>query len=96
MLLSHAEISEGLKTLSGWSTDGQSLQRTYRFADFPATVQFVNDLVAPAEAQGHHPDIALSYNQVSISLTTHDAGGITRKDLALARTIASLAKPTGG
>ncbi|MFM9001799.1 MAG: 4a-hydroxytetrahydrobiopterin dehydratase [Opitutia bacterium] len=87
MLLNPAEIEQALRGLPGWTTDGKALRRQYTFADFPAAVAFVNRLVAPAEAQGHHPDIAISYNRVSLSLTTHDAGGLTAKDLALARSI---------
>jgi 4a-hydroxytetrahydrobiopterin dehydratase len=53
-------------------------------------MDFVNKLVEPAEAAGHHPDIAISYNKVTISLTTHDAGGLTEKDFAMAKQISSL------
>ena len=87
MLLTHSEIKQAMRGLPGWTTDGKALRRQYTFADFPAAVAFVNRLVAPAEAQGHHPDIAISYNRVTLSLTTHDAGGLTAKDLALARAI---------
>lgn len=87
MLLTPAEIELALPSLPGWSTDGRSLRRTYVFPGFPEAIAFVNQLVAPAEAQGHHPDIAISYNRVTLSLTTHDAGGLTVKDLALARVL---------
>lgn len=87
MLLTPAEIEQALRALPGWTTDGKALRRQYTFADFPAAVAFVDGLVAPAEAQGHHPDIAISYNRVTLSLTTHDAGGLTAKDLALARSV---------
>lgn len=84
MLLTKAEIDEGMRSLPGWTTDGKCLRRTYTFRGFPEAVAFVNRLVAPAEAQNHHPDISISYNRVTLSLTTHDAGGLTAKDLALA------------
>ena len=87
MLLTDAEIDEALRALPGWTRVGRTLQRTYRFAGFPETVAFVDSLVAPAEALGHHPDLAISYNTVVVTLTTHDAGGLTRKDLALARAL---------
>ncbi len=61
------------------------------FKNFLDAIEFVNKLVAPAEAAGHHPDITISYNRVTISLTTHDAGGLTQKDLTLAKTLAQLA-----
>ncbi len=85
MLLTDAEIDEALRVLPGWTRLGRSLQRTYRFAGFPEAVAFVDSLVAPAEALQHHPDISISYNTVVVTLTTHDAGGLTRKDFALAK-----------
>jgi 4a-hydroxytetrahydrobiopterin dehydratase len=85
MLLTDAEIDEALRALPGWTRVGKALQRTYRFAGFPEAVAFVDSLVAPAEALGHHPDVAISYNTVVVTLTTHDAGGLTAKDLALAK-----------
>jgi 4a-hydroxytetrahydrobiopterin dehydratase len=87
MLLTPAEIEMALRSLPGWSSDGMSLRRTYTFTGFPEAVAFVNRLAGPAEAQGHHPDISVSYNRVTLSLTTHDAGGLTAKDLALARAL---------
>ena len=90
MLLSHAEINEALRALPGWTSEGASLRRTYEFAGFPEAVAFTTQLVAPAEAMGHHPDLAIRYNKVVVTLTTHDAGGITRKDLELARVISGL------
>jgi 4a-hydroxytetrahydrobiopterin dehydratase len=87
MLLNSAEIEQALVSLPEWSTDGKSLRRTYVFDGFPEAIAFVNRLVAPAEAQGHHPDITVSYNRVTLCLTTHDAGGLTAKDPALARVL---------
>lgn len=87
MLLTPAEIEDALRSLPGWSCDGKSLTRTYKFAGFPEAVAFLNRLVAPAEAMNHHPDVTISYNRVTVTLTTHDAGGLTDKDFALARSI---------
>lgn len=87
MLLTREQIDHALRALPGWACDGKALSRTCVFADFPAAVAFVNRLVGPAEALNHHPDVTLSYNRVTLSLTTHDAGGLTTKDLALARAI---------
>lgn len=56
----------------------------------PLAIAFVNKLVAPSEAAGHHPDIEISYNKVTVNLTTHDAGGLTEKDFALAQEISAL------
>jgi 4a-hydroxytetrahydrobiopterin dehydratase len=88
--LSEAEVSTQLQQLPGWTTDGQQLSRTYEFANFVESIAFVNRLVEPAEAAGHHPDIAISYNKVTVSLTTHDAGGLTTQDFELARVISQL------
>jgi 4a-hydroxytetrahydrobiopterin dehydratase len=70
--------------------EGQQLERTWIFKDFVEAIAFVNKLVEPAETAGHHPDIAISYNKVSVSLTTHDAGGLTEKDFQLALVISQL------
>ncbi|MGF1539036.1 MAG: 4a-hydroxytetrahydrobiopterin dehydratase [Pleurocapsa sp.] len=92
MVLNETEINRQLQTLSGWTKNGDTIARTFEFKDFLGAIDFVNKLVKPAEAAGHHPDLAISYNKVSISLTTHDAGGITQKDFDLAREISELAK----
>jgi 4a-hydroxytetrahydrobiopterin dehydratase len=92
MLLSETEIKTKLQTLSEWTTDGKAIGRTFEFKDFVAAIDFVNQLVEPAESAGHHPDLAISYNKVTVSLTTHDAGGLTAQDFALAEEISKLAK----
>ncbi len=92
MVLSETEVTDKIKTLPGWTTDGKQISRTFQFKDFVTAIDFVNKLVEPAEEAGHHPDIAISYNKVTINLTTHDAGGITQKDFDLAREISQLAQ----
>jgi 4a-hydroxytetrahydrobiopterin dehydratase len=92
MVLNEAEINRQIQSLSGWTTDGEAISRTFKFPDFVQAVDFVDRLVAPAESAGHHPDIVISYNKVTISLTTHDAGGVTQKDFDLARQISEIAK----
>ncbi len=92
MVLTETQISQKIHTLPGWDLEGKEIKRVFKFPDFIAAMDFVNKLVEPAEAAGHHPDIAISYNKVTISLTTHDAGGLTDKDFALAATISQLAK----
>lgn len=89
-LLSDAQIQEAIAKLSGWTLTGKQIQSIRKFKDFVEAIAFVNKLVAPAEAAGHHPDIEISYNKVTISLTTHDAGGLTEKDFTLAQEISSL------
>lgn len=88
--LSQTDVVEQLQQLPGWTTDGQRIDCTYEFENFVEAIAFVDRLVAPAEAAGHHPDIAVAYNRVTVSLTTHDAGGLTEQDFALARQIAQL------
>ncbi|MGD1857904.1 MAG: 4a-hydroxytetrahydrobiopterin dehydratase [Leptolyngbyaceae cyanobacterium] len=88
--LSPIAIRLRMQNLPDWTTDGESLFYTRTFADFVKAIDFVNNLVEPAEQLGHHPDIAISYNQVSIELTTHDAQGLTELDFQLATKISQL------
>lgn len=88
--LTPAEINKQLNDLPHWQVENQQLRRTYEFENFVEAVAFVNRLVAPAETAGHHPDLTISYNQVTVSLTTHDAGGLTQQDFDLAQTISQL------
>jgi 4a-hydroxytetrahydrobiopterin dehydratase len=90
-LLSAVEIQTKLQALNDWQQDGKTIQTVKTFDGFPSAIAFVNKLVEPAEAAGHHPDLAISYNQVTISLSTHDAGGLTHKDFDLAEIIDTLA-----
>ncbi|MEH2418445.1 4a-hydroxytetrahydrobiopterin dehydratase [Nostoc sp.] len=89
-LLTEAEIQEQAKVLSGWTVEDSKLQISRTFKDFIQAIEFVNKLVEPAESAGHHPDIEISYNKVKITLTTHDAGGLTPADFDLARVIAKI------
>ena len=91
MILNESEVRRKLAEYPDWITNGQSLSKTYKFADFIEAIKFVNLLVKPAEDAGHHPDINISYNKVTIHLTTHDAGGITQKDFDLVREISRIA-----
>jgi 4a-hydroxytetrahydrobiopterin dehydratase len=90
-LLSDTEIQTRLTQLPTWTQSGQTIQTVKTFKDFVEAIDFVNKLVEPAEAAGHHPDLSISYNKVTISLTSHDAGGLTDKDFALAETLSKLA-----
>lgn len=91
MVLNELEIRQKLENFPDWMTSGQAIIKTYKFKDFIQAVEFVNRLVAPAEKVGHHPDIEISYNRVTIHLTTHDAGGITQQDFDLATEIVKIA-----
>jgi 4a-hydroxytetrahydrobiopterin dehydratase len=82
--LNAAEIEEALKTHPEWHLDGGKLTRKWTFKDFVEAMAFVNRVAAVAEAAGHHPDIDIRYNQVILGLISHDAGGITKRDAAMA------------
>ncbi|TVP62056.1 MAG: 4a-hydroxytetrahydrobiopterin dehydratase [Leptolyngbya sp. LCM1.Bin17] len=89
-LLSDADIQTKLNQLPDWSLDGKAITCTRTFKDFVTAIDFVNQLVEPAEASGHHPDLQISYNKVVIHLSTHDAGGLTEKDFTMAETLSKL------
>ncbi|HAC65561.1 MAG TPA: 4a-hydroxytetrahydrobiopterin dehydratase [Cyanothece sp. UBA12306] len=88
--LTPGEITEQLKTVPEWKIEGKKLVCTYQFQNFVEAIAFVNLLVEPAETLGHHPDLMIKYNLVMVSLTTHDLGGISQKDFALAKTISNI------
>ncbi|NEO57727.1 MAG: 4a-hydroxytetrahydrobiopterin dehydratase [Okeania sp. SIO3B5] len=90
--LSEVEIYRYLQDLSNWQIKDNKLSYTHKFQNFVEAINFVNCLVTPAETANHHPDIAISYNQVTINLTTHDVGGLTALDFELATTISQLIK----
>jgi 4a-hydroxytetrahydrobiopterin dehydratase len=79
------EIKTALALVPDWKQNGVTIARTYPFKDFPAAIKFVNAVAGLAEQAWHHPDIDIRWNQVTLTLTTHDAGGLTEKDFALAR-----------
>lgn len=85
--LNDQEIDRGLAGLPGWRREGDAIARTYRHASFPAAVAFVAYVAEVAEALGHHPDVDVRYDRVRLAVTTHDAGGLTDKDLELARRV---------
>ena len=87
--LDDGAIQEGLAGLD-WEREGDALVKVVTRADFGGAMAFVNAVAGVAEAANHHPDIAISWNKVSLTLSTHDAGGITAKDLELARQIDQL------
>ena len=89
--LSATSINRRLAGLAGWMRVEQTIQKQYAFPDFKAAMFFVNTVAGLAEKAGHHPDITVNYNRVTLSLSTHDAGGITAKDFDLARRIEAAA-----
>ncbi len=87
--LPESEITAALATLPGWTldlTDG-SLSRSYKFRDFVEAFGFVAQVAALQERMDHHATITNTYSQVGVRLWTHDAGGVTERDLTLARAI---------
>ena len=89
--LSDIEIQRGLGTLPGWSRKSDTLVKSYHFAAFPDGIAFIARVAQIAESMNHHPDIDIRYTKVHFALSTHDEGGITIKDLALAKAIEELA-----
>jgi 4a-hydroxytetrahydrobiopterin dehydratase len=85
--LDDAGIEAALRGLPGWAREGQAIRKTYRFPDFKGSMAFVVKVALHAEAMDHHPDILVSYAQVTLTLWSHDAGGLTERDVALARRI---------
>ena len=79
------EIRLNLKSIPKWTKRGRTLFRTYAFKEFMQGLRFVTRVAKRAEKSQHHPDIDIRYNKVTLKLTTHDEGGITDKDVAMAR-----------
>jgi 4a-hydroxytetrahydrobiopterin dehydratase len=86
-LLSSAQVNDLLKANPGWRLEDGKLVREWSFKDFVAAMAFVNQVAERAEAAGHHPDIDIRYNKVKLALTSHDSGGITDRDGAMASQI---------
>jgi 4a-hydroxytetrahydrobiopterin dehydratase len=89
--LDEQEIDRRLEGLPEWTREGEALRRTFRFKDFVGSVEFVNRILPAAEGMNHHPDLAISWNEVAVALTTHSQGAITESDFALATEIDALA-----
>jgi len=89
--LDDATIASLLQEIPGWERQGDALVRTYVFKNFREAMAFVNRVAELAEEARHHPDITIRYNRVQLLLTTHEARGITERDIALARKLAELA-----
>ncbi len=89
--LNHEQIEAALAELDGWGFADEALVRTFRFADFVHAIGFVEHLAEVAEEQRHHPDIDIRYNKVTLRLSSHDAGGVTMRDVRLAEAAQQLA-----
>lgn len=89
--LPDTEVDAALAGLPGWTQREGKLHREYRFPDFVAAFGFMAKVALVAERMNHHPEWENVYGTVRVHLTTHDAGGITRRDLELARAMNALA-----
>ncbi len=83
--LSGPEILQSMATIPDWQRQGEVISRVYTFKDFPAAIKFVNAVALLAERVQHHPDLDIRWNKVLLQFTTHDAGGLTERDFAMAR-----------
>ena len=86
-LLTREEVSQELENLDGWTARGKFLTKKFAFENFMDGIRFVNDVAVAAEKLEHHPDIAIRYTDVKLSLQTHSEGGVTKWDVQLARAI---------
>jgi 4a-hydroxytetrahydrobiopterin dehydratase len=94
--LSPEEISNRLKAVAGWHYAENAISKLYRFKKFMDGIHFINQVAEMAEKADHHPDIYVNYIRVTFTCSTHDAGGVTEKDLALAGEIERAFKALGG
>ncbi len=90
-LLSDTEIEERLAALPGWGRKGDAIEKSFERGDFVGSVRFVESLVEPAEGMNHHPDLAISWATVTVTISTHSEGGLTAADFELAGKIDALA-----
>ena len=89
-ILNPEELSAALQTLNEWAVDGSAIKKRRTFANFAEALGFVNNVGALAEAADHHPDITFGWGYAELVLTTHDRGGVTDVDIALAAQIDAL------
>ncbi len=85
------DVTARLARLPGWARTGDEIERTYELPSFPAVIDLVRRIADAAEAANHHPDLDIRYRKLRVALSTHDQGGLTEKDFALASQIDALA-----
>lgn len=85
--LTEEQIGAHLEKVPSWTRDGDAIRRKLELPDFASAMAFVSKVAGKAEAVQHHPDILIQYNRVTLTLTTHDAGGLTEKDFSLAKVL---------
>ena len=89
-LLTEAQISAELATVPGWRRDGAAIVLATSHGDFRGALLYLNAVGYLAERAGHHPDVAIAWDTVTLTLSSHSAGGLTANDFALAREISGL------
>lgn len=89
--LDDAEIERSLAEVEDWERAGEAIRKEFKRDDFVGSVEFVRSLVEPAEEMEHHPDLEISWDTVTVTITTHSEGGLTSNDFELARRIDALA-----
>jgi 4a-hydroxytetrahydrobiopterin dehydratase len=89
--LNDEEIKVRLDGLDGWERRGEAIEKQFQFDDFTGSVDFVNRITPVANEMNHHPDLAISWNKVPVTLSTHSEGGLTENDFELAGKIDGLA-----
>lgn len=89
-VLSEEQVNRHLDSLDDWELDNDAIKRDWIFRDFSEAMDFINMIAVIAENHNHHPEIYNVYNRVSLRFNTHDAGGITEKDIAIAKEINKL------
>jgi 4a-hydroxytetrahydrobiopterin dehydratase len=92
--LDDTAVAEGLQRLPGWERRGNQILKTFVRKDFANAITFVNEVADAAEAAGHHPDIDIRWNKVTLALSSHAEGGLTDSDFQLAARIQELDQPT--
>jgi 4a-hydroxytetrahydrobiopterin dehydratase len=90
-----AELTKMLQQIPGWIVKDDAIVKTYTHDSFPEAIVFVNAVAHLAELANHHPDIDIRYTKIMLTLTTHDQGGITDRDIALARRIDEIRRQVG-
>jgi 4a-hydroxytetrahydrobiopterin dehydratase len=92
MKLTRADAEQRVKTLNGWTLEGDAIRKQFTFKDFLEAIAFLNRLAPEAERADHHPDILINYKRVTLTYSTHSEGGLTQKDFDGARKADALAR----
>ena len=82
--LTNQNVQDELKKLQGWNLEDGAIRKEYAWSSFAEAIEFVNKVAELAEQADHHPDILINYRRVTLTLSTHSEGGLTRKDFELA------------